>query len=74
MTPFRIDSSSGVATYLQLVHQVRQAIRLGVLVPNGAAYIDRGTEGLSSMRLAAQAKCDPARNAYGLTGRQWTHC
>ena len=31
MILLRIDPSSGVATYLQLVHQVRQAIQLGVL-------------------------------------------
>jgi GntR family transcriptional regulator len=31
MIPLRIDPTSGVATYLQLVHQVRQAIQLGVL-------------------------------------------
>ncbi len=31
MISFRLDPSSGVATYLQLVHQVRQAIRLGML-------------------------------------------
>jgi GntR family transcriptional regulator len=30
---FRLDRSSGVATYLQLVHQVKQALRLGVLRP-----------------------------------------
>jgi len=28
---FRLDRGSGVATYLQLVHQVKQALRLGVL-------------------------------------------
>ena len=28
---FRIDTRTGVAPYLQLVHQVRQALRLGVL-------------------------------------------
>jgi GntR family transcriptional regulator len=28
---FRIDSRSGVAPYLQIVHQVRQALRLGLL-------------------------------------------
>jgi GntR family transcriptional regulator len=27
----RLDPGSGVATYLQLVHQVRQAVQLGVL-------------------------------------------
>lgn len=31
MILLRIDPASGVATYLQLVHQVRQAIQLGVL-------------------------------------------
>lgn len=31
MIPLRVDPSSGVATYLQLVQQVRQAIQLGVL-------------------------------------------
>ncbi|MFD7661723.1 GntR family transcriptional regulator [Streptomyces sp. NPDC059788] len=29
---FRIDRRSGVATYLQIVQQVRQALRLGILV------------------------------------------
>ncbi|CAM5513822.1 GntR family transcriptional regulator [Streptomyces abikoensis] len=33
MIAFRIDRRSGVATYLQLAHQVRQALRLGVLEP-----------------------------------------
>ncbi|MFF3014412.1 GntR family transcriptional regulator [Streptomyces sp. NPDC057939] len=30
---FRVDRRSGVATYLQLVTQVKQALRLGVLEP-----------------------------------------
>jgi DNA-binding transcriptional regulator YhcF (GntR family) len=30
---FRLDRGSGVATYLQLVHQVRHALRLGLLRP-----------------------------------------
>src|SRR5436853_200457 len=33
MIEFRLDSRSGVPTYLQLVHQVRQALRLGILQP-----------------------------------------
>jgi len=33
MIEFRLNERSGVPTYLQLVHQVRQAIRLGVLQP-----------------------------------------
>lgn len=31
MIEFHLDSRSGVAPYLQLVHQVRQALRLGML-------------------------------------------
>ncbi|GII66625.1 GntR family transcriptional regulator [Sphaerisporangium krabiense] len=30
---FHLDRGSGVATYLQLVHQVKHALRLGILVP-----------------------------------------
>ncbi|MEU9830692.1 GntR family transcriptional regulator [Streptosporangium sp. NPDC048047] len=33
MIEFRLDRGSGVATYLQLVQQVRHALRLGVLRP-----------------------------------------
>lgn len=33
MFVFRIDSGSGVPPYLQLVHQVRQAVLLGFLKP-----------------------------------------
>ncbi len=31
MIQFRLDSHSGVSTYLQIVHQVRHAVRLGML-------------------------------------------
>ena len=31
MIQFRLDSQSGVSTYLQIVHQVRHAVRLGML-------------------------------------------
>ena len=33
MIRFRLDTRSGVPTYLQLVQQVKQAIRLGILQP-----------------------------------------
>src|SRR3954462_5167026 len=33
MIAFRLDRRSGVPTYLQLVHQVEQAVRLGILRP-----------------------------------------
>src|SRR5579862_6699706 len=33
MIEFHLDGRSGVPTYLQLVHQVRQAVRLGILHP-----------------------------------------
>ena len=31
MIDFNLDPGSGVAPYLQLIHQVRQALRLGLL-------------------------------------------
>jgi GntR family transcriptional regulator len=33
MIEFHLDARSGVPTYLQLVHQVKQAIRMGILRP-----------------------------------------
>ena len=33
MIEFRLDARSGVPTYLQLVQQVKQAVRLGILQP-----------------------------------------
>ena len=33
MIEFQLDETSGVATYLQLVQQVRQALRMGILEP-----------------------------------------
>lgn len=33
MIEFHLDPRSGVAPYMQLVHQVRQAMRLGILGP-----------------------------------------
>ena len=33
MIEFQLDETSGVATYLQLVQQVRQALRMGTLEP-----------------------------------------
>ena len=33
MIEFRLDARSGVPTYFQLVQQVRQAVRLGILHP-----------------------------------------
>ena len=33
MIEFQLDETSGVATYLQLVHQVHQALRMGMLEP-----------------------------------------
>ena len=33
MIQFRLNPRSGVSTYLQLVHQVRHAVRLGILRP-----------------------------------------
>src|SRR5207245_3878740 len=35
MIRFRLDPRSGVSTYLQIAHQVRHALRLGMLRPGG---------------------------------------
>ena len=37
MLDFRIETTSGLAPYLQLVQQVKQALRLGWLQPGGTA-------------------------------------
>ena len=44
MTEFHRDSRSGVSPYLQIVQQVRQALRLGLLVPGerAAAHLRAG--------------------------------
>ena len=46
MIEFHLDSTSGVSPYLQLVHQVRQALRLGMLregdqLPTGKEVVAR---------------------------------
>ena len=38
---FRLDPASGVPTYLQLVHQVEHALRLGDLKPGDQLPKDR---------------------------------
>ncbi|OKH97843.1 GntR family transcriptional regulator [Streptomyces sp. CB02923] len=48
---FRIDRRSGVATYLQIVQQVRQALRLGVLV--------EGDRLPTAAQVAASTKVNP---------------
>ena len=44
MINFRVDGRSGVAPYLQIVRQVRQALRMGVLdvgdQPAGIGVLD----------------------------------
>src|ERR1700730_17663540 len=40
---FRLSTKSGVSPYLQLVHQVRHAIRLGMLRPGGQLPTARET-------------------------------
>ena len=45
---FRLDTGSGVPTYLQLVQQVEHALRLGYLKPGD--HMEIGIEGLMSLR------------------------
>jgi GntR family transcriptional regulator len=49
---FRLDPSSGVPTYLQLVQQVEHALRLGYLKPGDQlkAYKELETKGLTEGR------------------------
>ena len=42
MIEFRLDARSGVPTYLQLVQQVKQALRLGILHPGRPAADGEG--------------------------------
>lgn len=48
MVVFRIDRRSGIATYLQIVHQVEQALRMGALQEGDklptAAQVAAGTK------------------------------
>jgi GntR family transcriptional regulator len=40
---FHLDPQTGVPPYLQLVHQVKQALRLGFLVPGDPIQSSRPT-------------------------------
>ena len=58
MIEFRLDPTSGVATYLQLVHQVHQALQLGLLEPGD--QLPRATPAFSATR-AVVKRCAPSR-------------
>ncbi|MFE9315105.1 HTH-type transcriptional repressor YtrA [Streptomyces sp. ADI96-15] len=51
MVVFRIDRRSGVATYLQIVHQVEQALRMGAL--------REGDQLPTAAQVAASTKVNP---------------
>src|SRR4029077_5802414 len=46
---FRLDAASGVPTYLQLVHQVEHALRLGYLAPGD--QLPKGRGGVASLAI-----------------------
>jgi GntR family transcriptional regulator len=46
MIDLRLDPRSGVSTYMQLVHQVRQALRIGLLKPGDQLPTAREVVGL----------------------------
>ncbi|MFD6532805.1 GntR family transcriptional regulator [Streptomyces sp. NPDC060184] len=51
MVVFRIDRRSGIATYLQIVHQVEQALRMGAL--------QEGDKLPTAAQVAATTKVNP---------------
>src|ERR1700759_2488761 len=58
MIQFHLEAKSGVPTYLQLVQQVRQAVRLGVLRPGD--QLPTVKEVVSSLTINP----NPGRRAY----------
>ena len=80
MIEFQLDAGSGVATYLQLVQQVHQALQLAIN-PNTVlkAYRDleheglvRARPGLGTFVVATLPRTDPAAQARFLASmREW---
>ena len=62
MIQFRLDPRSGVSTYLQLVQQVRHALRLGMLRPGDQLLVVQKTGNL--LRIPAE-ECAIAAGAVG---------
>jgi GntR family transcriptional regulator len=60
MIEFQLDETSGVATYLQLVQQVRQALRMGMLEPGD--------------RLPTAQQVSTARRTTGTSTTRRTNC
>ena len=50
MISFRVDSRSGVPPYLQIVQQVRQALRMGVLDAGALHVLWGNPAGLTGFR------------------------
>ena len=67
MIEFHLDTRSGVPTYLQLVQQVTQAVRLGILQPGDQLPTVKevvgslATRTLSSRRIASSTSVGSSR-------------
>ena len=69
---FRLDSSSGVPTYLQLVQQVEHALRLGNLKPGDQLPKVRDTVAALTINPNRVLKAYKELETKGLTeGRPW---
>ena len=65
MIEFTLDGRSGVSPYLQVVHQVRQALRLGVLREGGS---DRLLRSVGAEPAALRDAVSPAASRRGRGG------
>ena len=59
MVEYRIDRRSGVATYVQIVQQTKQALRLGLLepgdkLPTAREVVEAVTPGFTARRAAGE--------------------
>lgn len=66
MIQYRIDRRSGVSTYMQIVHQTRQALRTGLLVPGDKLPTSREVVGMTQINPNTVLKAYRQLEAEGL--------
>ncbi len=74
MIEFRLNVRSGVPTYLQLVQQVRQAIRLGVLQPGDQLPTVKDVVGSLAINPNTVLKAYRELDREGLVQAPWCPC
>src|ERR1041385_1583363 len=68
MIEFHLDGRSGIPTYLQLVQQVRQAVRLGILRPGDQLPTVKEVVGSLAINPNTVLKADRELAGEGLVG------